>query len=148
MEQPLRRRGRGLTPHDPVSDSDHRHPDRAGDLRRDPHRREGVGQAAHPQAGGPVTTKTTYERCGELFATYPLAVDDGEMVLMTGDARFFILDRDEGDHYRLHRWSTAGTFEIEAETWDVPAWVTDVLTHGTPLPRDGSLFGWRSGKDI
>jgi hypothetical protein len=93
-----------------------------------------------------------HERCGDLFDAYPLAVSDHDsMVLMTADrkaAKFFILGRKRDGGYWLHPWRADGTFDIGAETWDVPAWVTDTLTHGTPLPEHGSLFGWKPGKDI
>jgi hypothetical protein len=98
-------------------------------------------------------TKNLHEKCGELFATYPLAVSDHcSIVLMAADgqqAKFFILNHASGkDRYWLHPWRAEGDFEIDAKTWDVPAWVTDVLAHGVPLPRHGSLFGWKTGNDI
>ena len=95
-------------------------------------------------------TKTMHERCADLFASYPLAADDGAMTLMTEDgrdAKFFILYRD-GRSYSLRQRRTTGAFGIGAETWDIPAWVTDAITHGVPLPEDGSLFGWKPGRDI
>jgi hypothetical protein len=96
-------------------------------------------------------TKTMHERCGDLFAAYPLADDDGEMVLMTSDrktAKFFILGRKGDGGYWLDTWQGDGVFDIGAETGDIPAWVADAITGGVPLPRDGSLFGWRRGGDI
>ena len=96
-------------------------------------------------------TKTMHERCGDLFAAYPLADDDGEMVLMTAEGRppeFFILGRKGDGGYWLDTWQGDGVFDIGAETGDIPAWVADAITHGTPLPEDGSLFGWKPGKDI
>jgi hypothetical protein len=99
-----------------------------------------------------MTTKTMHERCGDLFAAYHLAVDDGEMVLMTaegGTPEFFILGYASGkDRYWLDPWQAGVSFDIDAETWDIPAWVTDAITQGVPLPRDGSLFGWKPGTDV
>jgi hypothetical protein len=98
-------------------------------------------------------TKTMHERCGDLLAAYPLALSDhNTMVLMTAEgreAKFFILNCASGRGcYQLLPWRTRDVFDIDAETWDIPAWVTDVITHGVPLPRHGSMFGWKCGKDI
>jgi hypothetical protein len=104
-------------------------------------------------------TKNPYEACSELFAAYPLAVravnhtgSVRSMVLMTvehGKPRFHILNHDSDDgHYSLRPWRSSGSVDIESDG-SVPAGadITPV-TGGVPLPRHGSLLGWKPGKDI
>ena len=97
-----------------------------------------------------------YETCGELFADYPLAVRVADwegtvrsMVLMlqdAGNARFFVLTHDRGDgrpFYSLGPWRTRIVANIEADADVQPDWVATVVTKSVPLPRHGSLFGWK-----
>lgn len=102
-----------------------------------------------------------YEACGEVFAEYPLAVRVADwdrtvhsIVLMlrnSDDASFFVLTHDSGDgrpFYSLSPWRTRTVVNIEADTAGQPDWVTTVVTKGVPLPRHGSLFGWRCRETI
>jgi hypothetical protein len=103
-----------------------------------------------------------YDRCHELFATYPLAVQpvDGSgtmrsMVLMLQDGAhdgFFVLNHDFGRDKSLFwiwSWPAGSVVDIEAVgTADIPAAATNAVTLGVPIPRDGSLFGWASGNAI
>jgi hypothetical protein len=95
-----------------------------------------------------------YEACQELFAKYLPAVrgdgddeDSHSMVLMAPErAVFFVLwlDYDEDEpRYSLGPWPAGETTEISFGGDNaLPREVADVLTHGVPIPRDGSLFGW------
>jgi hypothetical protein len=59
---------------------------------------------------------------------------------------FFALLQDEGgdeSSYLLWAWPAGDIIVVTAEdAVDVPAIATEVLTHGLPIPRDGSVFGW------
>ncbi|HYB87142.1 MAG TPA: hypothetical protein VEC76_09845 [Streptosporangiaceae bacterium] len=105
-----------------------------------------------------IRTSSLYEACGDLFAGYPLAVTaDGSggsaqsMVLVRhdgGDARFFILtgDHDDGQPgYSLSPWHAPGGVDIGpgAVPDAVPDAFADVIKHGVPVPRHGSLCGWQ-----
>jgi hypothetical protein len=98
------------------------------------------------------TLRTT---CSELFARYPQAVnvlnDSGtvrSMVLLLadgGDARFFILNSEgdsEASSFIVRRWRAGDAVDLGDETALIPGWAVDAVTHGMPLPRDGSLYGW------
>jgi hypothetical protein len=104
-----------------------------------------------------------YEACGNLFAGYPLAVtadgpsgSAGSIILMRhngGDAKFFILtqDHDAGQPcYSLGPWHGTGDVDIGpgAVLDAVPDEVVEVIDHGVPLPRHGSLCGWDDGGTI
>jgi hypothetical protein len=71
------------------------------------------------------------------------------MVLMLqdgGSASFFVLTHDGGDNrpfYSLSPWLTRIVANVEADADVQPDWVTTVVTNGVPLPRHGSLFGWK-----
>jgi hypothetical protein len=97
-----------------------------------------------------------YEACGELFADYPLAVRVADwegtvrsMVLMLQDSdnpRFFMLTHDSGDgqpFYSFSPWRTGIVANVEADAGVQPDWVATVVTRSVPLPRHGSLFGWK-----
>lgn len=103
-----------------------------------------------------IRTSSLYEACGELFADYPLAVrtvsqveTNRSMVLIVyeGDnPTFFVLSHDgrEGRAcYSVRRWRTAGVVNIEANGGAVSDVAVNVVTNGVPIPRHGSLFGWR-----
>jgi hypothetical protein len=96
-----------------------------------------------------------YERCHWLFAEYPLAAEAADesglvrsMVLLLadgGDARFFMLVAGGTEGQRscsLFPWNADGGVDIGPGTDAVPSEYAAVLTHGVPVPRDGSLFGW------
>lgn len=104
--------------------------------------------------------RSLYEACHDLFAGYPLAVDHcsgaiRSMILtlqVSGDAKFFVLSQDcsEGEPFYLVRpWRARGIVGIEADGGKAaPDAVVNVLTSGVPVPRHGSLFGWRHGNDV
>jgi hypothetical protein len=95
-----------------------------------------------------------YKTCQELFTDYPLAVraDNSieagrSMVLMTHDApAFFVLwldYRKDRPVYSIGPWPAGDIAEISANSnTRVSATIVKALTHGVPIPRDGSLFGW------
>ena len=101
-----------------------------------------------------------YSNLRELFVDYPLAVrtdedgEDGEtscsMVLMVHEGpEFFVLRllfRNDRPVYTVGLWPTGDVQEISADG-DPPVSNTlaNALTHGVPIPRDGSLFGWLHG---
>lgn len=97
----------------------------------------------------------SYERCQRLFAEYPLAAETLDesglvhsMVLLVvhgGDAIFFVLvaDHTEGrPSFSLLPWHADGGMDIGPGDSAVPPVYVAALTHGVPVPRDGSLFGW------
>lgn len=104
-----------------------------------------------------------YSNLRELFVDYPLAVrtdedgEDGEtscsMVLMVHEGpEFFVLRllfRNERPVYTVGLWPTGDVQEISADG-DPPVSNTlaNALTHGVPIPRDGSLFGWLHGDAV
>lgn len=100
--------------------------------------------------------------CGELFDSYPLAVepvDDGgrilqSMVLMLqdgDDARFYVLSRDsdQDTSYRFRPWPTGSIVDIGYDSRvAISDEVVNAVTSGVPLPRNGSLFGWMDGNAV
>jgi hypothetical protein len=103
-----------------------------------------------------ICTSSLYNACGALFASYPLAtrVVDWRgtmrsMVLMLrddDDAGFFVLTYDCGEgrpYYSLSPWHAGGVINIEADGGAVPDWAVSAVIRGIPIPRHGSLFGWR-----
>jgi hypothetical protein len=104
-----------------------------------------------------IRTSSLYEACGDLFAGYPLAVTaDGPsgssrlMVLVRHDADnagFFVLtSEDDGGEprYSLSPWHAPGGADIDpGADGAVPGAFADVITHGVPVPRHGSLCGWQ-----
>jgi hypothetical protein len=108
------------------------------------------------------TVRSAYDRCAELFATYPLAIQCVDwagvvhlMVLMVanGDgADYFMLvrDRDEGEtFYSIGPWRPdSPLMDIVADGGDVPRAMATALNDGVPLPCDGSLFGWLAGNAV
>jgi hypothetical protein len=107
----------------------------------------------------PIKSLSTAETCRELFAGYPLAVTpishDGavrSMVLMLQDAddvAFFDLTRHGGSDeptYSLCAWGSGDVIDFGADgTSAPPELARKVVTRATPIPRHGSLWGWRSG---
>jgi hypothetical protein len=107
-------------------------------------------------------SSSLYEKCQELFTGYPLAIRTinqrrtvRSMVLILAEAqgvRSFVLLQDcsEGSPvYSISSW--CGCDKVDIEEGDVDG-VTKVevkaITCAVPLPRHGSLFGWRSGDTI
>jgi hypothetical protein len=75
------------------------------------------------------------------------------LMLPDGDgARFFVLthDRREGmPLYSLRQRGASETVDIEANgDAAVPDVVVNAVTRSVPIPRDGSLFGWRYGDAV
>jgi hypothetical protein len=62
------------------------------------------------------------------------------------DARFFVLSQDSSKgrpSYSLHPWPAGDVAGIEpGGVTAVSDAVVNAITHGVPIPRDGSLFGW------
>jgi hypothetical protein len=110
-----------------------------------------------------IRTSSLYEVCHELFTGYPLAAEASDqggqivrsMVLMLrdgGGARFFVLGQESREgrpSYSLRPWGAAAVAEIEADDKAaVSDVVVNVVTHGVPIPQDGSLFGWTPGDAV
>ena len=108
-----------------------------------------------------ISASRAYQACRDLFDAYPLAVNAvlhiptmHSMVLMLRDGanvRFFVLLRDCGDSrpaYSLIPWDADGIVAIEDNAAEVPDVVTNTVTRGIPIPRDGSLFGWIHGAPV
>jgi len=103
-----------------------------------------------------------YQRCHRFFVHYPLAVgvvgQDGavhSMILMLAgacDVSFFVLLQDcgtEKSSYSIRRWLARDAVMIEADgDAAVPPAFVNALTGGVPMPRHGSLFGWRHGEYV
>jgi hypothetical protein len=76
------------------------------------------------------------------------------MVLMVreGDsARFFILscDSSEGSPcFSLRPWRAGGTVRIGVDNTSFPDIAVRAVKCGVPIPRDGSLFGWKAGDAV
>jgi len=100
-----------------------------------------------------------YDKCHELFAAYPLAVQSvnrsgtmRSMILMLQDCTYqgyFVLTHDFSQPksvFWVWSWPAGDVVDIEADrTADIPDPAANAVTEGVPIPRDGSLFGWSSG---
>ncbi len=109
-----------------------------------------------------ISTCSLSQACHELFARYPLAVltDDCNgtirtMLLALPDnhgAKYFVLshDRREGrPPYSLRPRRTADVVDIDPNGGAaIPDVAVKAVTQGVPIPRDGSLFGWRCGNAV
>ena len=108
-----------------------------------------------------VWTSSLHRMCRSLFADYPLAINaigrgraSSSMILALpdgGDVEFFVLSRNRGlrgASYSLRPWRAGGTLEIRPGSATTAELVMNAVTCGVPLPRDGSVFGWKSGQDI
>src|SRR5215469_3516128 len=109
-----------------------------------------------------ICTSSLSEACYELFARYPLALltdDPSEntctMLLALPDshgAKYFVLShhRHEGrPPYSLRTRRTTDVVDIEPDGGAMlPDIAVKAVTRGVPIPRDGSLFGWRSGDAV
>ncbi len=127
--------------------------------------RSNVSQTSAMEAAVMIRDNSLYETCRELFAAYPLAGETSDpnglscsMVLMrpTGDdAEFCVLLQQSGNEagrpvYGVRPWRGGETWVgIDATMGaDVPYALAESIRSGVPLPRDGSLFGWRRGEII
>lgn len=100
-------------------------------------------------------TSSVYEACEELFASYPLAAINhsetgASMVLLfqhEDEFGFYVLSRDHAEGrsvYSVHPWRQSRIADIDAGGCaTIPEVVVNVVTQGVPIPRHGSLFGWR-----
>ena len=112
--------------------------------------------------GSLVRSLSAAEACRELFDSYPLAVTpinrDGtvrSMVLMVrdcDDAAFFELTRNLGwgePIYSLCSWGGDDVIDFDADSAPAPPeLVTEAVTCGIPIPRHGSVWGWRNGDSV
>jgi hypothetical protein len=103
-----------------------------------------------------------YAACYALFARYPPAVTTAtasgsirSMLLMLPDgdgARFFVLTHDRRNGrslFLLRQRDASESVDIRADDdAAVPDAAVNVITHGVPIPRDGSFFGCRRGDAI
>jgi hypothetical protein len=122
-------------------------------------------QASAMEATAMTQSHPLHERCRELFADYPLAVQVHEdndavnsmvLVLQRGDdAGFYLLLQEESDgaaecYYEIRQWHDEAAVRIDTalRAEDVPDAPAEAIMAGTPIPRDGSLFGWRHGDSI
>lgn len=107
-------------------------------------------------------TSNLYESCQELFRSYPMAVRSVDradsirsMIVMIPDganAGFFaIADQSSCSRHGFGIWSwPAGdvSYLTSGKSVVVPEELVDAVTRGTPIPTDGSLFGWLSAGSI
>lgn len=106
-------------------------------------------------------TSFLHQACCELFANYPLAVRTASHVqsvrsmllaLREGDtSAFFIVSRDSRDgrdRYSVRRWRTPGVTSVEVGEDGIPDAAVNAVMNGVPVPRHGSLFGWKAGRAI
>lgn len=103
-----------------------------------------------------------YDKCRDLFAGYPLAVQPAgrsgamhSMILMLQDGihdGFFVLAHDFSQDKSLFwvwSWPAGSVADIKADgTADIPDGAAKAITQGVPIPRNGSLFGWTPGGAI
>jgi hypothetical protein len=103
-----------------------------------------------------------HDACGRLFDSYPLAAEPlggtgtaHHMVLMLED-QFFTLTRVIGKNPPLFYWAApwdedpSDDVKISAHGTEpgAPRQITEAITRGVPVPRDGSMLGWKNGKTI
>jgi hypothetical protein len=107
-------------------------------------------------------TDSLSEACHELFVRYPLAVltDDCNEIIPTmllalpdsDGAKYFVLshDRREGrSRYSIRPRRATETVDIKPDGGAAVSGIAvNVVTRGVPIPRDGSLFGWRCGDAV
>jgi hypothetical protein len=97
-----------------------------------------------------------YGTCEELFREYPLAISVNtrsrteSTVLIVQDldeVRYFVLSREQhADRHRywIQLWCDERIVEVETgDSTDVPDMFVKAVTSGVPIPRDGSLLGWK-----
>jgi hypothetical protein len=101
-----------------------------------------------------------YERCQELFSSFPLAAssDDDDsirsMVLALREGKetgYFALSQytGAGCYFSLCRWPTGSAVAIRDDvTLSLPGEFEGAIIHGVPIPKDGSLLGWKHGNVI
>jgi hypothetical protein len=102
---------------------------------------------------------TAFAACVRLFRQYPLAVRRhyaehryGSMVLLNraaGAARFYMLIMEWDDLFVLTHWDRrdGARAEIGADAPAAPQ-VRALIETSVPVPRDGALLGWLSGRQV
>jgi hypothetical protein len=97
--------------------------------------------------------------CVQLFERYPLAVtphaaDTGyrSLVLLSragGPPSFFVLTQASDDLFVIRSWHRGGGVNQQIRPGEpVPVVVRQVVTGGIPVPRDGTLLGWVTGRQV
>jgi hypothetical protein len=97
--------------------------------------------------------------CVQLFERYPLAVtphaaDTGyrSLVLLSragGPPSFFVLTQASDDLFVIRSWHRGGGVNQQIRPGEpVPVIVRQVVTGGIPVPRDGTLLGWVTGRQV
>lgn len=115
----------------------------------------GDASVANADTEGHVTADELNNSCRELFRSYPMAVEPANpngtvrsmtVMLPEGDnANFYAVayrDSGAGRDFSVWSWPRGKVIDITPDLTEVPADVVDAVTHGVPVPRDGSLFGW------
>jgi len=108
-----------------------------------------------------VRASSLLRMCRALFTDYPLAINpvgrgttSSSMILALpgdGDVAFFVLSRNRrlsGASYALRPWRAPGISRIQPANVTASEVVMNVVSCGVPLPRDGSVFGWRNERAI
>ena len=101
----------------------------------------------------------TSAACVQLFERYPLAVtphaaDTGyrSLVLLSragGPPSFFVLTQASDDLFVIRSWHRGGGVNQQIRPGEpVPVIVRQVVTGGIPVPRDGTLLGWVTGRQV
>jgi hypothetical protein len=97
--------------------------------------------------------------CVQLFGRYPLAVTphsaDGRyrsMVLMSraaGPAGFFVLTQAGDDLFVIRSWNRRDGINQQIRPGEpVSGIIHQVVTSGIPVPNDGALLGWVTGRQV
>jgi hypothetical protein len=97
--------------------------------------------------------------CLQLFKRYPLAVtphssDSGyrSMVLMSraaGPAGFFVLTQAGDDLFVIRSWNRRDGINQQIRAGEpVSGLIRQVVTSGIPVPHDGTLLGWVTGRQV
>ena len=103
--------------------------------------------------------QAAFAACLRLFFHYPLAVRRhyaehryGSLVLLdaaAGRTRFYVLVMERDELFVLRHWDRRDGHraEIGPDT-PVPAEATRIVQAGVPVPRDGALLGWVTGRQV
>jgi hypothetical protein len=126
-------------------------------------RQGGVGNWDASNVPAMASPSSTYTACHKLFGDYPLAVRSENwsetvrsMILMTLDrvnsARFFVLVHDsskDSPFYSLCQWPEFGLENSDGDGSAVtPEAVMNIVSRAVPIPRHGSMFGWREADTV
>jgi hypothetical protein len=97
--------------------------------------------------------------CVQLFERYPLAVTPHaagtgyrSLVLLSragGPPSFFVLTQASDDLFVIRSWHRGGGVNQQIRPGEpVPVIVRQAVTGGIPVPRDGTLLGWVTGRQV